>query len=152
MRPGVQKTGVQKTGVQELQEFRSFADSELLQLLSPVFLALAAWFLTNGAPGCGAASDRSMIEQGTVARTSTSFLPAMMDQPILRRVVQVNTDCFQCRAANRPAGPPEIPLLRVVQISSPGGGMQLHLPQNLIGHPVADPGKNGLIEQRSFNR
>ncbi len=99
--------------------------------------------LTDRAPGCGAAGDRSMIQQRTVAWTATSFLPAMMDQPIFRRFVQVKTDCFQGRAADRAAGPPEIPLLRVVQIASQRGGMQLYLPQNFIGHPVADSRKNG---------
>jgi len=64
----------------------------------------------------------------------------------------VNTDRFQRRAADGAADPPKIVLLRGAQITSARGRMQLDLPQDFIGHPVAYSRKNGLIEQHGLDR
>src|ERR1700693_941904 len=101
-------------------------------------LGVPARLLADGAPGGGTTSDRSAIEQGTVPRTTTPFLPATMDQPILRRFTPVSADRFQRRTADRAADAPQFVLLRGAQISGWRGRMHLDLPHNFIGHPVAN--------------
>src|SRR6516164_8110494 len=97
-----------------------------------------ARLLTNGTPSGSPTGDRSMIQQVAVPRTAAPFLPATMNQPILGRFAPVGSNCFQCRAANRPTDPPEIVLLMDAQIPGARGRIELDLPQDFIGHPVAD--------------
>ena len=75
-----------------------------------------------------------------------------MEKPILREVAPVNADRFQRGSADGAADPPEIVLLRGTQITGARVWMDLNLPQDFIGHPVADPRENALIKQHSLDR
>jgi len=82
----------------------------------------------------------------------TAVFPTVVEEPGVRWIVPGCADDFQGLARDAAGFFPESKALIRTERSTVGLGMELNSPEDLVGHPIADPGEDFLFEQERFDR
>ena len=110
-------------------------------------LALAAC-----APRSGATTDRRPPQRLAVARALSTGRPALVQEPVLRRIGIVPADGEEGGSRDEPRATPERAQLRLGQLATLAARRDSRAPKNLIRHPVSNTRKSALKKKDRLDR
>ena len=114
-------------------------------------LESAVLFLAARAPGGGAAPDGFTAQRSFVFGANSLGGPALVEEPIFRRIVEVGSYFFERFARYEANFLVKARAFHRFQFRTEAFGGEGGAPEDFVGHPIADSRKTFLVKERGFN-
>ena len=108
--------------------------------------------LPIGRPTGGPAPDFFTDQWAACFRTQAPILPAMVEQPAIRRLTPIGGDHPKCVPADFPDSAVKLLALLRVYLTCTDCRVQARPPENLVSHPISNSREGLLHEQDGLDR